>query len=344
MNRKKLCSRIWRFNPEDPDEEAPCREPRGRQVEEAPRLPLLFARRETTMKIALALAVAGAALVVAMATTAFSAPKTGRVRVNVSVSYVPPKNPAHQVIYERLKERRALEKLQEILSPFRLPTTLKVSLAGCDGEADAYYREEAITICYEYIDELWKRMPAETTADGVTPIDAVLGPLFDTSLHEFSHALIDMLELPVLGREEDAADQMASYIILQFGKAESRRLIMGTAYAYKIEAEGAATPPSLKEFGSEHGTPAQRAYNVLCIAYGADPKLFGDLVTKGYLPKKRAEVCEEEYQQIEEAFESLINRHIDRARAKGIWDKSWIPEATARVPRRPGSSGPARAQ
>jgi hypothetical protein len=291
------------------------------------------------MKMVLALAVIGMALVVATATTAFSAPKTNRV----SVSYVPPKNAAHQPIYERLKERRVLEKLQEVLSPFRLPRTLKVSLAGCNGEADAFYEDDAITICYEYIDELWKRMPAETTATGVAPIDTVIGPLFDTSLHEFGHALFDMLNLPVFGRQEDAADQLAAYIVLQFGKAEARRLIMGTAQAYKTEAESASAP-SLKEFAGEHGTPAQRAYNVLCVAYGADPKLFGDFVTKGYLPQKRAEVCEEEYEQTEHAFETLIGPHIDRARAKGILDKSWIPDATTRVPRRPGSPGAARAQ
>ena len=79
-----------------------------------------------TMKTALALAVAGMVLVTATATTAFAASKTNRV----SVSYVLPKNPAHQPIYERLKERRALERLQEFLSPFRLPRTLKIRWQG----------------------------------------------------------------------------------------------------------------------------------------------------------------------------------------------------------------------
>ena len=44
-----------------------------------------------------------------------------------------------------------------------------------------------------------------------------------------------MLELPVFGREEDAADQLAAYILLQFGESEARRLIAGTAYAYHID-------------------------------------------------------------------------------------------------------------
>ena len=150
-------------------------------------------------------------------------------------------------------------------------------------------------------------MPAETTAAGVTPIDAIVGPLVDTGLHEFGHALFDMLQLPVLGREEDAADQVSAYIMLQLGKVEARRLIGGVAYAYKAEADGATAPPTMTSFADVHGTPAQRFYNVLCIAYGADKHLFGDdIVEKGYLPKDRAGDCESEYRQAAHAYEKLI--------------------------------------
>jgi hypothetical protein len=51
-------------------------------------------------------------------------------------------------------------------------------------------------------------MPVETTVDGVAPLDALVGPLLDTCLHEFAHAIFEMLRVPVLGREEDAADQV----------------------------------------------------------------------------------------------------------------------------------------
>jgi hypothetical protein len=68
----------------------------------------------------------------------------------VSVRYVPPKNAAHQPISEELKELRFLEKLQELLSPFRLPGTLLVQLEGCDGDANASYENTVITVCYEY--------------------------------------------------------------------------------------------------------------------------------------------------------------------------------------------------
>ena len=52
----------------------------------------------------------------------------------VRVEYVLPKNPAHQPIYERLKQARALERIQKLLSPLRLPRPLVLKVSGCDGE------------------------------------------------------------------------------------------------------------------------------------------------------------------------------------------------------------------
>ena len=286
------------------------------------------------MKPLLGLALAGMLLVVELASVLEAAPaRVGRI----SIGYMPPKNPAHLAIYDTLTRVRFLEKLQEFMSPFRLPRPLTVKMEDC-GEANATYEDATITICYEYVDELWKNMPAGTTPAGVTPLDALVGPLFDTALHEFGHALFDMLKLPVFGREEDAADQVSAYMMLHLGKAEARRLILGTAHAFKTEAESRTTPLALKEFSDVHGTPAQRLYNLLCIAYGADGRLFGDLVTKGYLPKERAEGCVEEYQQVAYAFRKLILPHINADQARKVLDKSWLPEASTPVHRRPGDN------
>src|SRR6476620_8653695 len=89
----------------------------------------------------------------------------GRVRARqpVSATYVAPKDAAHQPIYEHLKELRFLEKLQEFLSPFQLPRILLVKVEGCDGNPDASYENDMIVVCYEYIDQLWKAIPPETT-------------------------------------------------------------------------------------------------------------------------------------------------------------------------------------
>jgi hypothetical protein len=252
--------------------------------------------------------------------------KTHQIRV----SYIPPEDPAHQQVYELLKGRKSLEKLQELLSPFKLQWTLNISLAECDGEADAMYSDDQITICYEYIEELRKRMPAKTTPAGIEPIDTLVGPFVDTVLHEFAHALFDYLDVPVLGREEDAADQVSAYIYLHMGEAEAMRLIMGTAYAYLSEAQ-LNGPPTMEDFAGEHSTPEQRAFNLLCMAYGADPDLFEDIAVRGGLPLYRLDICEEEYELIFLAYQALIAPHVDPALAEKVFDRTWLPEQNSKM-------------
>lgn len=278
------------------------------------------------MKNSLVLAVSGMILISALAMNACTAEKTSQVRAN----YVPPKNPAHQQVYELLKERQSLEKFQELLSPFRLPWTLNISLAECDGEADAMYSDGTITICYEYIEDLRKNMPAKTTPAGIEPIDTLVGPFVDTVLHEFAHALFDYLDIPILGREEDAADQVSAFIYLQLGKTEARRLIMGTVYTYMLEVED-TDPPSMAEFADEHSTSEQRRFNLLCMAYGADSELFEDVAAWGGMPEERADICEEEFELIAHAYQTLIGPHIDPDLAKKVFDRTWLPEKTSRM-------------
>ena len=135
--------------------------------------------------------------------TAHAKPKAHRIEI----TYEKPDNPAHSEIYDDLKEHRVLERLQEFLSPFQLVIPVEIVMAGCDGEPEAEYGDGEILICYEFVEMLIKNMPDETTPAGIEPADTVVGPFFDTVLHEFSHALFDMFYTPIFGREEDAADQ-----------------------------------------------------------------------------------------------------------------------------------------
>src|SRR5262245_6046252 len=248
-------------------------------------------------------------------------PQSNRIRIE----YEPPKNPAHQPLYEMLKEHRVLERLQEIFSPFQLPIELTFKTVGCDGVSNAWYSRPTVTICYEYLAEIQRDMPKETTPAGVTPADAVLGQFFYAIAHEVGHAMFDLLNVPVFGHQEDAADQFAGYIILQFGKADARRLILGAANSYSKYVKNPTVTAPLVAFSDEHGPPAQRFYNLLCLAYGADPVVFADVVDKNYLPKERAKLCRGQYGELNYAFHQLIVPHLDRQLAKQVMDKSWLP-------------------
>ncbi len=98
--------------------------------------------------------------------------------------------------------------------------------------AYAWYNDEVITVCYELLADVLKNASTQDLPVGISRADTVIGPVLDTFLHETGHAVFNMLQIPVLGREEDAADQFAAYIMLRLGKDEARRMILGAAYQY----------------------------------------------------------------------------------------------------------------
>jgi hypothetical protein len=247
----------------------------------------------------------------------------------IRIEYVLPKNSEHRQLYDQLREHRVLERLQELFSPFRLPADLTLRTMGCDGISNAWYQRPTLTICYEYLEDIRKTAPKETTAAGISPTDAVIGQLFYVVAHEMGHAMFDQLNVPLFGRAEDAADEFAAYMMLVVGKQDARRLIGGAAYTYKEYVDKPKVVVPQTAFADVHGAPMQRLYNLLCIAFGADRDAFGDLVEQGYLPETRARGCKVEYGELNFAFQQLIRPNIDQQLAKRVMQSNWLPPVTS---------------
>jgi hypothetical protein len=261
-----------------------------------------------------------------MSSTAVLAVETHTHRIQIE--YVAPRNPEHQELYEMLMQRRALEKLQELFSPFRLPIDLTLRTLGCDGVVNAWYQPPTISVCYEYMREIYDMAPRETTAAGVTRADAMLGQFYYVFAHEMGHAVYDLLRVPVIGMEEDAADYFAAYLMLQFGRDQARRLIIGAAYTYERHIRSQTLILPLAAFSGAHSPPAQRFFNLMCLAYGADPSaVFSDLIELGYLPASRASRCQWEYGRLSFAFRRLVMPHVDADLARHVLDAAWLPNA-----------------
>ena len=251
----------------------------------------------------------------------------------VSVVYEEPKDAKHQAIRDAMQERRILELLRSILSAFRLPRQLTLEVRGCNGREGAYYGDDKAVLCYEYVELIQRHVPKFATPGGVTRADAIVGAILDTILHEAGHAVIEMLDIPVLGREEDAADFFSAYILLQFSPEDAQRLIQGVAFMMASEAreamEARLRPQS---FAGPHGMPAQRYYNLLCMAYGSNPEVFANVVSGG-LPAWRAKDCGDEYAMLKRAFAKLILPHVDEGKQREALAQArfnWSPLATAK--------------
>jgi hypothetical protein len=42
----------------------------------------------------------------------------------------------------------------------------------------------------------------------------------------------------------------------------------------------------------EHGLDLQRAYQIVCLMVGSDPRAFSDIATRAKLPQERQESCQ----------------------------------------------------
>ncbi|MFL6796578.1 MAG: DUF4344 domain-containing metallopeptidase [Xanthobacteraceae bacterium] len=70
--------------------------------------------------------------------------------------------------------------------------------------------------------------PTPGLMPGITRGEVIVGGTVSLVLHELGHAVRHNLDLPRLGREEDSADQISGFIMLQFGEAVALPTIKGT--------------------------------------------------------------------------------------------------------------------
>ena len=249
-----------------------------------------------------------------------SAPPSPSIRVE----YRKPRNASHQSIYTAMREHQFLEHIAEVLSVVRLPRPLTLVFQGCDGDSNAYYVDKTATVlfCYEFLDDIRRAAAAKKTNLVVPMQDALNGPTLFVMLHEAGHAVFEQLKVPVLGRMEDAADTFSAINLLRMGKDYCRRMLAGAAWAYGYSASTGKLDES--DFSDSHSLDSQRYYNLLCLAYGSDPKYFAELVTRNFLPKARAEGCVEEYHQAVYALQKLVMPSLDERE----WDRRTVgPQA-----------------
>ena len=249
----------------------------------------------------------------------------------VSVVYVQPNNSSFQEVQELLRQHHALEKIKEILSPFQFPEQLTIETTEC-GVVNSYYQRKnfkpTVTLCYEFLKRTLELLPNETNPIGLTPPDAALGQFFWVTFHEVGHAAFDMFNVPIFGHEEDAADNFATFITLQFGKGQARRLINGAAWAWRAYLGDYQKNPvvqtRLAAFATDHGLPQERFYNLVCLALGANSREFADF--ESFLPPARAPNCSREYQTLLRAFRQEIRPHLDMEQARLVLDTDWLEQ------------------
>lgn len=233
--------------------------------------------------------------------------------------YVVPRSGNLLPTYEMAREIDLLRHLPEVNQLdgwLTLPRPINFIAAEC-GTVNAFYAKDKgdVVLCYEMIDLLVRQGAAFVQANGGATrdqLDYLLANLRFLMLHETGHALIDMLDLPSTGREEDAVDQLATTLMLSLVSADES----SSDIAQKLQLAATffiATDDGqhdMATYADEHSVGAQRYFNLQCMIYGNNPGKYLRIVTTGRLPEARALRCEDESKQITRNWMRLIEPNI----------------------------------
>jgi hypothetical protein len=140
----------------------------------------------------------------------------------------------------------------------------------------------------------------------------VLGNVIFVLFHEVGHALVSEFELPVLGREEDAVDRFATFLLTPEGDEEEEddpsTILVDAMSGWFLSSN--QTELADIQWWDEHGPDQQRAYQIACLLYGADPEKFKKMAQEVELPEDRRESCPFEAESNSASWVKVVEPHV----------------------------------
>nr|WP_240335572.1 DUF4344 domain-containing metallopeptidase [Pseudotabrizicola algicola] len=126
--------------------------------------------------------------------------------------------------------------------------------------------------------------------------------------HELGHALIDILELPVLGLEEDAADILSAVLIHELWEPEDSAFKLRAAAGYWAQSAAIwADTGEAPDFGGVHSPDERRYFTYVCLYYGADPENRAEMAAELGLSEGRAATCPQEYELASQSWGTFLD-------------------------------------
>ena len=211
------------------------------------------------------------------------------------------------------QDQKMLEDMADGMN-YLLELPYDIPLVGLQCDAvNAYWNPELqqMEMCYEFIDDAEKTFAEGGAPD---PLQRATDATDAVFFHEMGHMVVDIYDLPITGREEDVADQVAAFMLLQPGEddrvdAESVDVLLAMADLFDMWGQAAGDPDEAA-YADVHSPDQVRVYNLLCWAFGADTDGNAVIVDEGWLPEDRAVQCEAEFDQINNSWITLLAPHL----------------------------------
>eukprot|EP01030_Chromulinospumella_sphaerica_P010870 gene10870-10674_t len=138
------------------------------------------------------------------------------------------------------------------------------------------------------------------------------GTLRFVILHELGHGLVHLYDLPVLGREEDAADRFATFWMSPDSQGEDGTDAVAAMEWWLASARQSDISRDQLPWWDEHGMDEQRAYQIACLLYGASPEDFGPLAGRMGIPERSRRRCLNETAQNNASWSKLLKGQVSQ--------------------------------
>ena len=141
-------------------------------------------------------------------------------------------------------------------------------------------------------------------------IEFVTGNMLFALLHELGHAHVQEMGLPVLGREEDAADAYAITALLKVATDASDGVLVAATKGWFLDAERNQKEKTSVPYYDTHSLDKVRAYQIVCLMVGSDPDKFAALANEVQMPDDRQQSCLGDYSNASWSWEMALKPHL----------------------------------
>lgn len=136
--------------------------------------------------------------------------------------------------------------------------------------------------------------------------------------HEVAHLLVDQLQLPVLGKEEDAADNVATWMLLNKGTPEANQALADAANGWVLSGIAYNSEPDDSDYYAAHSLDRQRAFQIVCLMVGSDDRAFKPIANEYALDRDRQDSCHWDYALVDRSLKGLIGPRAAKSNQHGV--------------------------
>ena len=158
------------------------------------------------------------------------------------------------------------------------------------------------------------RLKGMSQAQREKHVEFVVGNLLFVLGHETGHAVIREMGVPVVGREEDAADFFSTLMALACEEGFGDRVLANAALGWFLsdrrDRRGRRGHDAEANYYGEHGMDLQRAYTVVCLMVGSNPGKFARVANAARLPPERQMTCEDDYLNAKWSWDQVLQSHL----------------------------------